>query len=148
MGRLDSVGSSQALVLIGPGWLPASAMECAAKGLAAEPCAGGVADRRCGGCGAVAYCSRAHQVGHTIYSTLPFEIQARALEGRKLAPSRMTICGTGVVLRFLKFGGRGGGLGWLLPLVPEILQKIVGLEWILFSECNFASCYVSANKKR
>ncbi|CAD6218078.1 unnamed protein product [Miscanthus lutarioriparius] len=39
-------------------------MECAAKGLAAEPCFGGVADRRCGGCGAVAYCSRAHQVIH------------------------------------------------------------------------------------
>nr|CAB3457947.1 unnamed protein product [Digitaria exilis] len=36
-------------------------MECAAKGLAAEPCAGGVAERRCGSCGAVAYCSRAHQ---------------------------------------------------------------------------------------
>ncbi|KAL6896716.1 hypothetical protein ACP4OV_007288 [Aristida adscensionis] len=36
-------------------------MECAAKGLAAEPCAGGGADRRCGSCGAVAYCSRAHQ---------------------------------------------------------------------------------------
>ncbi|PAN13933.1 hypothetical protein GQ55_2G361900 [Panicum hallii var. hallii] len=39
-------------------------MECAAKGLAAEPCAGGVADRRCGSCGAVAYCSRAHQIIH------------------------------------------------------------------------------------
>ncbi|ONM57288.1 MYND finger family protein [Zea mays] len=39
-------------------------MECAAKGLAAEPCAGGVADRRCGGCGAVAYCSRVHQIIH------------------------------------------------------------------------------------
>jgi hypothetical protein len=50
-------------------------MECAAKGLAAEPCAGGVADRRCGGCGAVAYCSRVHQVGHTIYTTLAFDIQ-------------------------------------------------------------------------
>lgn len=36
-------------------------MECAAKGLVAEPCAG-EARRRCGGCGAVAYCSRAHQV--------------------------------------------------------------------------------------
>ncbi|CAD6223785.1 unnamed protein product [Miscanthus lutarioriparius] len=40
------------------------AMECAAKGLAAEPCFCGVANRRCGGCGAVAYCSRAHQVIH------------------------------------------------------------------------------------
>ncbi|WVZ65931.1 hypothetical protein U9M48_015217 [Paspalum notatum var. saurae] len=39
-------------------------MECAARGLAAEPCAGGVADRRCGGCGAVSYCSRAHQIIH------------------------------------------------------------------------------------
>ncbi|KAJ1290904.1 hypothetical protein BS78_02G278600 [Paspalum vaginatum] len=39
-------------------------MECAAKGLATEPCAGGVADRRCGGCGAVSYCSRAHQIIH------------------------------------------------------------------------------------
>ncbi|KAL6639255.1 hypothetical protein ACP70R_022985 [Stipagrostis hirtigluma subsp. patula] len=39
-------------------------MECAAKGLAAEPCAGGGADRRCGSCGAVSYCSRAHQIIH------------------------------------------------------------------------------------
>ncbi|XP_015694633.2 zinc finger MYND domain-containing protein 15 [Oryza brachyantha] len=39
-------------------------MECAAKGLVAEPCAGGGAQRRCGGCGAVAYCSRAHQDIH------------------------------------------------------------------------------------
>ncbi|RLM87412.1 zinc finger MYND domain-containing protein 15 [Panicum miliaceum] len=46
-------------------------MECAAKGLAAEPCAGGVADRRCGSCGAVAYCSRAHQALNSLYSTLP-----------------------------------------------------------------------------
>ncbi|XP_052163502.1 uncharacterized protein LOC127780612 [Oryza glaberrima] len=38
-------------------------MECAAKGLVAEPCAG-EARRRCGGCGAVAYCSRAHQTVH------------------------------------------------------------------------------------
>ncbi|PNT75112.1 hypothetical protein BRADI_1g27807v3 [Brachypodium distachyon] len=40
-----------------------TAMECAAKGLVAEPCAGG-AHRRCGSCGAVAYCSRAHQFIH------------------------------------------------------------------------------------
>uniref|UniRef100_A0A0E0I0S3 MYND-type domain-containing protein n=1 Tax=Oryza nivara TaxID=4536 RepID=A0A0E0I0S3_ORYNI len=38
-------------------------MECAAKGLVAEPCAS-EARRRCGGCGAVAYCSRAHQNVH------------------------------------------------------------------------------------
>uniref|UniRef100_A0A0D9WYT3 Uncharacterized protein n=1 Tax=Leersia perrieri TaxID=77586 RepID=A0A0D9WYT3_9ORYZ len=38
-------------------------MECAAKGLVAEPCAG-EANRRCNGCGAVAYCSRAHQLVH------------------------------------------------------------------------------------
>ncbi|TVU39210.1 hypothetical protein EJB05_12618, partial [Eragrostis curvula] len=39
-------------------------MECAAKGLVAEPCAGDGAHRRCGICGAVAYCSRAHQILH------------------------------------------------------------------------------------
>ncbi|XP_051216028.1 uncharacterized protein [Lolium perenne] len=38
-------------------------MECAAKGLAGEPCAG-VAQRRCGSCGAVAYCSKDHQFVH------------------------------------------------------------------------------------
>lgn len=127
MAAWTLLGHRKRLFLLGRVGFRFLAMECAAKGLAAEPCFGGVADRRCGGCGAVAYCSRAHQVGHTIYSTLP---QARVLEGRKLEPSRTTICGTGVALGLLKFGGRGGGLGWLLPLGPEILQKIVGLAWI------------------
>ncbi|KAK3125006.1 hypothetical protein QOZ80_7BG0598710 [Eleusine coracana subsp. coracana] len=38
-------------------------MECAARGLATDLCADG-AHRRCGSCGAVAYCSRAHQILH------------------------------------------------------------------------------------
>jgi len=63
--------------------LPVAAMECAAKGMAAEPCAGGVVDRRCGSCGAVAYCSRAHQVLNSLYSTLPFEVLAWVLGARR-----------------------------------------------------------------
>ncbi|VAI40080.1 zinc finger MYND domain-containing protein 15 [Triticum aestivum] len=38
-------------------------MECAARGIVEEPCASG-AHRRCGSCGAVAYCSKGHQFIH------------------------------------------------------------------------------------
>jgi hypothetical protein len=51
-----------------------TAMECAARGLTAEPCAVGSAHRRCGSCGAVAYCSRAHQVSLNLLGSLP-EVQ-------------------------------------------------------------------------
>ncbi|KAH7690798.1 HIT/MYND zinc finger-like protein [Dioscorea alata] len=38
-------------------------MECAARG-SSTPCAPGPATRRCGNCGAVAYCSLSHQMSH------------------------------------------------------------------------------------
>ncbi|OEL24912.1 hypothetical protein BAE44_0014069 [Dichanthelium oligosanthes] len=69
-------------------------MECAAKGLTAEPCASGVADRRCGSCGAVAYCSRAHQ-NHEFPSTRCFFLQKIKLHQKGLWKSEC-ICGPDV----------------------------------------------------
>ncbi|URD90632.1 MYND finger [Musa troglodytarum] len=48
------------------GWWWRGATECAARG-SGTPCAPGPPTRRCGLCGAVAYCSTAHQISHWIY---------------------------------------------------------------------------------
>ncbi|XP_064950397.1 uncharacterized protein LOC103975863 isoform X1 [Musa acuminata AAA Group] len=48
------------------GWWWRRATECAARG-SGTPCAPGPPTRRCGLCGAVAYCSTAHQISHWTY---------------------------------------------------------------------------------
>ncbi|GJN32307.1 hypothetical protein PR202_gb20805 [Eleusine coracana subsp. coracana] len=57
-------------------------MECAARGLATDLCADG-AHRRCGSCGAVAYCSRAHQVSPKILFSL-HELQQWCYRARRI----------------------------------------------------------------